>query len=500
MTSKECEALFSQFETKIREGAGLEVRTFLLNFNAKEIPRSHLARYCNLARRTGLSSLCLRLLYPIVRSTEGFDAKPSFVELTEYAAALSEMGAVGEAKKILSKPETLNGDLRAYLMLSFCLFRNWQYEEAIPLLKKYIELNPEPYANLVGRVNLCAALVTTSHSDEAGDLIYPLLQETKKLNHMLLHGNLLELAGQVEFQRKNHSQALQLFSEAQTILKGTGNQSLFYVQKWSSIIVAQKKKNLHDAFLAIAPLMLKAKSLREWETLRDIDRHLGAHFQDEYLAQKLFYGSPFADFQKSLGKLFPNFSQPDSFFFCHRWRSAPVGPILEVHSLRLTGSDIVIKPGAQLHRLFHTLLTDFYRPFSIAMLFTELFPDEYYNPFSTQERVSQCIKRLRQVFVDNNLPIEIRQSKHEYQIKVTGEINLKIRRQDLLKKTQNLKEQIVVESLKEFVQDNIFSVKDLMTNMGTSLRTANRIVKEHLDKGLLIKIGKSRNTRYKLVG
>lgn len=497
MNAKELDSIFSQFETLVREGRGGEVRQSLLAIIPKKIPRTHLLHYCNLARRTGLSPLSLRALHPIVRPTTP-TVKATSGELIEYAAALSEVGAVSEARKILLEPSIQAQDPRSLLFLSITFFRDWQYEDAIPFLNQYLGMISDPYAKLVGTVNLSAAYCTTGKSDAARDLIHPLLEQTKRQNLMLLFGNLLELAGQVEFQKNNFTKALVYFEESEKTLEKTGSQSLIYPRKWSFLIRARQERSLHEAFLVMKPLMKEAYRQREWETLRDIDRQLAIQFQDNYLAQKVYFGSPFAGYRNRIAELFPKFSPPENFFLCNRWQNTPMGSVLEAYSGTLDHFDIGIKPGALLHRLLGTLLSDFYRPFSIGTLCSELFPDEFYNPFTAHDRVYQAVKRLRQVFEKNNLPIKIFQAKYEYFIKVTGRVSIRLRKQDLSAKAKHFKESLLDEKLISLSEVGLFSVKELQEHLNTSLRTTNRILNEQVRTGKLIKLGKGKNTRYKL--
>ena len=493
------EHLFSQLETQVREGHGSAVAHKLLAIKINEIPRKQLSRFANLARRTGLSKLCLRALYPILNSEKSV-VPASSGEIIEYAAALIVVGATKEANKLLSNPDIQKQEPRALFFLAMTHFRNWQYEESIPYLKTYVDSMVDSYSKLVGSVNLCAAYCSTGQLDIAATLVSSLLKESKKINSILLHGNLLEIAGQIEFYNQRFVKALEYFCESEKILKNTAAHSSLYPRKWQYLLKAKQESSIHSAFMVMAPIMEEARKQRDWETLRDIDKQLGIFFQDMFVAAKLYFGTPFANYRNGLSKFFKGFSPLNDFFLCDRWQNAIRGPTLELHTAKLNNKDIGIKVGSLPHQLFGTLLKDFYRPFSAGTLFGELFPDEFYNPFTSYDRVYQSVKRLRIVFNERRLPIRINQWRYEYSVKLVGPVNIHLRSQDLSLKSEHLKNTHLHEVFKTLSTHNVFSVKDLMGEMNVSLRSANRVLSDQVEKGNLVRLGKGKNTRYKLVG
>ena len=246
--------------------------------------------------------------------------------------------------------------------------------------------------------------------------------------------------------------------------------------------------------------MKEASLRRDWETLRDVDRQLGSAFQDQYLSHKLYFGTPFKAYRQLLGTFFSALQPPESFFLCHRWRNQPIGPRLEIRTGELDSKEISIKPGALLHRLLKTLTTDFYRPFSVGTLFSKLFPNEHFHPLFAADRVAQSVKRLSKVFTEYGLPIEVRRLHNEYYLKVTGDATIHIRQSDLDTETEELKRSFYGEKLRGVSEDQALSVHDLASVWNTSIRTANRIIKEQSERGVLVKLGSGKNSRYRKAG
>ena len=93
----------SQIETweeQIRSGHGGQVRLALLQLKRNEIPREHLCKVVNLARRTRLERWGMKLLFPFVRG-EKSNLGASAQEICEYSSALMELGSLDEARELL---------------------------------------------------------------------------------------------------------------------------------------------------------------------------------------------------------------------------------------------------------------------------------------------------------------------------------------------------------------------------------------------------------------
>ena len=128
-------------DMKIKSGQIGLVQSFLESTDPLKVPRDQLAPLANIARRVGFHRFALSLLCPILRSQEPLLVPPTDSEKVEYAAALMRAGSLNESKSLLSEldPEK-NPDVlfhRALLKI-----QTWNYQEAIPLLTKYIEVMP----------------------------------------------------------------------------------------------------------------------------------------------------------------------------------------------------------------------------------------------------------------------------------------------------------------------------------------------------------------------
>ncbi len=484
---------FSLWEKWIREGEGNRVRREIMTLSPKKMSRPILGQLANLCRRVGLSSVAVKILHPIVRSEFHHIEMPSYQEKLEYAAALVELGAVVEAQKIFLELEPVARDPRISLYFAFSYFRNWQYQESLAKLKEFIDKSQDDYQRIVGEVNLAAALTACKRTAEAGAILVKLESLAQKEKYLLLYGNILELQAQLYLQERKFDLAADKLENSQTALKETANHTLLYTKKWQKLIAVRSAKNINEAFAEFSSLLEEAKELRDWETIRDIDRQLGLLFQERALGEKLIYGSPFEIYRTTVADEF-NIEVPEQYFITEQWQSRVKSTVLDVSNATLNGKNFGIKEGTLLHAFLKTIVSDFYRPFPTGTVFSNLFSEEYYNPFTAYDRIYQCVKRLRRVFADVKLPIEIRQEHNEYSLKVTGQIAIKVSKDDLQTFRIN-KDRL---SLAKNLASN-FSAQELALALNSSVRTANRIIKQELQAGKLQQLGQGKQTRFKKV-
>lgn len=80
--------------------------------------------------------------------------------------------------------------------------------------------------------------------------------------------------------------------------------------------------------------------------------------------------------------------------------------------------------------LFH-LLSDFYRPITLASLATRLFPGEFYNPTYTPNRVHQLVKRLRTWIAEHAPGLIIEENQGSYRLSAEAPIVVELDRAEV---------------------------------------------------------------------
>jgi tetratricopeptide (TPR) repeat protein len=339
----------------------------LHGLNSAKVPRALRLPLARICRRCGLVAEGLRLLMPVVRSERGSEGTPG--EQAEYAILLVRNGAVREAQTLLAR----NPAPESSLFRAFAHFAQWEYEAAIPHLQNYLTQPVGDYQALVGRVNLGAALVATDRADEGLVLLCENIDIALRGGHGRLAGNCLELRSQIHLKRGDFAAALADLREAELKL---GGNDLFFVRKWRAVAEAMDTRSPQP----LRAIRAEALERREWENLRDIDSQTLRLGFDQKLFDHLYFGTPFAAFRANL---------------CTEFNARPSAGeyILGEGPRRL---DLYSDPKMKTpQKLVEILLRDFYRPFSLGNLFAELFPGEYFDIFTSPDRVHQVLRRAR---------------------------------------------------------------------------------------------------------
>src|SRR5262249_15524932 len=160
------------------------------------------------ARRVGAPDLIVLWLRPIVRSEKILAQAATEKEKALYALGLLRLGAFFEASQILSEVDP-EKDPQVYFYRASMTINQWNYSKAIPDLKKYLHHTEVPaYSKLVGRLNLCASLVSVLKTDLAEKEIGKLMRKLERSENPLLKGNLLEIRSQLLHEQGKSDQAL----------------------------------------------------------------------------------------------------------------------------------------------------------------------------------------------------------------------------------------------------------------------------------------------------
>src|SRR5262249_54709284 len=118
------------------------------------------------------------------------------------------------------------------------------------------------------------------------------------------------------------------------------------------------------------------------------------------LFDHLYIGSPLAAYRKRLEKEF-HLEPSESYRL-----GASADRVLDI----ATGDGRGIESpghGKMVHQLVGALVKDFYRPRRLGQLFSDLYPNEYFNPFSSPVRLHRLIQRAREWLASERLRAEI---------------------------------------------------------------------------------------------
>lgn len=474
----------SSWDLLIRQGESVKVRQLCQALNFKKIPRTLVVEYAHIARRVGLVDLILKWLGPVVHAKKAFEQEASPQEKALYGLGLVRAGAFREAQQILEGISAEQDPQAAFYRASLYI-NQWNYRKAIPQLKKYIRDSAVlPYAKLVGRLNLCASLVSIRKLEAAEFEIGRLIKKLQLGKTELLRGNLLEVRSQLFFEKGEWAKALEDLESAEALLKKADPRSRLYVDKWKTIIHHKQMKVSttlpSEEVNNFTKLKERAVAIQDWETLRDCDLNLALDTQDFELGLKVFWGSLFAPYKKRILELFENRLRPANEFL---WIS-PLGRADSAFDLDL----IDLAPTIQLKKFFFLMTRELYRPLRITELSDFLYPDEFFNPQSTPEKIHSLVLRARKWLESQGLPLKIVSYRKGFKLEFTGPGQL------LLYRNLNLAKQI---SIPEKIRaQNTFTSEQWARENQVSARTARRQLADLVRRGLVESIQRGPRSLY----
>lgn len=406
------ETLAADCESDIRAGRVARSARRLASLNLAQVPRPWRLPLSRLCRRSGLVVMGLRLLTPLIRAPlGGLPVKPTEEERAEYGVLLQINGSVDEAVALLD-PLVVVRHPDALLYRSFCHFNRWEYRESIPLLQDYCELPLQPYASLVGRVNLSAALAMAKEHSAALDSIGQALAAAKGGGFLRLEANCLELRAQVHLQSADDERARDDLENAVRLLGAANIPDTLFIQKWKAVLEARKSGSI-EPFEA---LRTEARSRRVWETFREADLlELQVRFSQARF-ERLYYGTPFTAYRRRIAEeLGERPLRP------HVRIGGESAPCFDVEA-GCFGEARILKPGSKAHQVLEVLARDLYKPIGVGGLFFELFPGEHFDIFSSPDRIHQIVRRTRNQLKSLKLPLQILEEKGRYRLAADGDV------------------------------------------------------------------------------
>jgi tetratricopeptide (TPR) repeat protein len=484
-------------ENLIREGASNKAQTLLMELvghrQQQPIPRSVLTETAALCRRSGWPEGGLLLLNPVVRPPAATaNVQATGGELVEYAASMNQVGRTQEALTLLA---SVKASLPTkFLTAAVASFSIWDYQNAILNLRRCLEIGTmSPYQRLIAGVNLAHALVYSREHDEAAPLLRTLRAECRQGGHSLLLGNLFEITAHAELLQGRYSKAAEWLEFAHELLKNHTSVDRIYIAKWQAVLRLKKDGYNKETRVEFHRLITLAQHLKHWETWRDSHFHLAMH-EGQSFKDYLYCGTPHSAFRKRIIEDLGYTPNRNDYVWkigkgkTKLWR-------LHVEEGVLSPAIHRLKPGQVLQRLFRTLTFDFYRPMTVPILFTGIFPDRYYDPVTSPSVVHQALKRLRQWLKEAKVPMHIVEFKGGYWLHSESRMEIQIPFDHTSEVSRRLQE---LKKVTEANDSQSFSKQDLCKRWQISSRAANYKIRALLEAGVIIKIGNGPSIQYRL--
>lgn len=480
-------------DQEIRSGqsksANRRARQLLVHLRKLDTPSK--IRLGNILRRSGDYKLCTRVLHAMVRvnveSSEIIDQAK-----IEYAGALVQFGLTIEARELL---EPLSKYPQALLIMGLSYFQEWNHREAIVPLEKLLNTNLKlsEYELAVAKVNLYVAYSFAEPDKLHIENLLELKKQLIKTQAHLLLGVMAQLIGRYWMNNHDYSRAHEIFQEGLSFLSNTSTYEIYILRKWKLVCESIiSEKNISDQSRLLyewEELKNASAQAGHFETVRDCDYFCGVYLDQSYKLNFCYHGTPYPRYRDRFQKCEKDIGIVFS-------ASEAIKPFAGFSNVRL---DEVVFPQSlktlkNLKKLFLSLLSDFYRPQTLPRLFQAIYPNQYWNPFSSPVQLRQLIFRLRQHLVNIKCGLQIVEKKGKYQL-------------------QSVKEQIIFswnsswanEKLKQ-VEELVnefgyapFSFDDFARMCGGSLRTQRRKMKQLMESQIIEKMSSTKAAKYKVI-
>lgn len=391
-------------DERIKSGAFASVRGDLRRLNTRSIPRQFLADVANLARRTQLTSLVLRLLHPIVRPPEEFASDATQDETALYAVGLTRIGAYAEAKALFQSFASV--DTNTLLLWASSEVSQWNYEKARLLYGKYLRRpGLSEYSIIVAQLNLAACYTSLGRYEDA----IVLLEEITRIsgNFPLIRGNAFEVSAQCHFVLKDYASARRLSESSRLFLTDSSSSYHLYSRKWEIVSQCFQSGRLNEEFRA---LRQEALSLRNFEAVRDMDLLSAVLRQDQALFFRVYQGTPFQSFRRRAKFLYGDITVPNRVLITAQGPTsglsfAPETGVVayaDEHSIK---TELALS-GKKL-TLLRCFARDLYRPQPLGAIFAALCPGEVFAIHTSPNRIRKAISLLNSDLKSASLPAQV---------------------------------------------------------------------------------------------
>lgn len=468
-------------KTSQREAA----QKVLLTLRKQKIPERLILQFSNLCRRAEIPAVGLSVLAPAVVGKGRKKIQGSDEHRVEYAACLIILGACREAEKFLSSVDLESNPMGQFLSAGLCM-KEWRYKEAEILFRKYMgKTTDQPYANTIGKINLALCLVFGEKYEEAASLINEvLLFANENTQWKIVKGNAYRILGSLEYYRGNYEFAVNAFHQAHKVFSDANTNDHFLIRKWLTLTNYKLSNGSASELAKVQKYREEAIARKHWEAVRDVDYQVAVHQKDEAALLKLYFGTPFEGFKNRILKHLTAGKIPTQYYWklFKGERGIP---------RKFNASEIGLKPGLAMYRLYQALISDFYRPLTVVELFEKTFPGEHYIPDSSEKRVYQVVSRLRRE-LPKDLPLEIDSEEHPFCM--VAKAPLEILCEDNRVNTDTQYDHRI-EQLRQLF-DGPFSIALAGQRLGIARRTANKLVASALANGDVIRLGAGNRTQY----
>jgi len=480
--------IVKECDDALKKGRPQFVAKRLADLNAARVPREWRLPLAQICRRAGLESLGMKLLIRLIRprnDKEGITATPA--ERAEYAVLLLRTGALNESAQLL---EDLDARLvpEAYLYRSFYRFHCFDFAGAIPELEAYVGAQRDPYSRLVGQVNLAFAQVSAGVSGALSN-VEEALAKAQENGHARLSSNCQALRAQLLIKQGLFSEAHEALGVAQALLAQASTHDRAFILKWRAFLEGRQART-------VEPILLyrQAAAVNEdWDGVREADFHSLCLSFEPWRFNHLIFGTPFQAYREQICRELGRRPEQTQFVFGN-----PAAPCFDLVSCEIDGKP-VLNAGRKSHQLVDVLLRDLYRPLRVGGLFSEIFPEEYFDIYTSPDRIHQLIRRTRRWLEASGVPVKIASVRGKYSLHIESRPGADVSFRIPLHRHPVDFMSLHFEDLKQKFSDaSVFSAKEAKLKTGLSRTSVQRLINWALENGKIEKVGEKNSTAYRL--
>ena len=159
-------------------------------------------------------------------------------------------------------------------------------------------------------------------------------------------------------------------------------------------------------------------------------------------------------------------------------------------------SELVFPVGQKVHLVTEVLSRDLYKPLNIGALFSHLYPNEYFNIYSSPVRVHQILHRAKSFYKQHDIPLHIESVKGGYQLVVSSGGQLRI---PLIRPKIESESGWIYLAKKSLGQQSHFTMKQLQDVLSFKQGRARNLVKKAIESGQLVQVGRGSSTSYRFL-
>jgi len=486
--------ILDECESMIRSGLAHVARSILLRkiADTRKYSVPEKIRLGHLLRRTGAFNETVKVLHGLARDERASENRD--LAQIEYATSLTFLGLTAEAENIFLSLNK-NKYPQVLTQLSTLNTMNWDYESSVKNLENYFNLSSihhisnDEYFNLIAEINLNISYAFVRPEKINIDRIYEIKKIVQQKNYKLLNAVTTQIIGRYLTSQSEYTKAEKVFQAGLNTLKGQKTFDYLYLKKWQLINAIESKRMGSKPLLELALLKKYAYNLKDYESVRECDYYISLYSNNKNLHTYCYVGSPFLHYRKKFKselieeKAFVKFNSEKSRY---EFKSEQD----KIFDIDLLISDYVstnktqLKKSKNLSILLQSLTNDFYRPKTIHRLFTDLFPDQYWNPQSSPNLIRQLIFRFRSWANANHTNLKITENSKNYFLDSKDHKIVFAKNRDI-NSVMSLNLNPIEFTLAEFRQ-----------RTGLSQRSAERKIAELKKRGQIKTIGQTRNLKY----